>query len=81
MSQGFEKCYSEQTLFIKTKEGGKILIVSLYVDDLIFTGNDEIMFAEFKSSMLKEFDMTDLGRMRYFLGFEVLQTSDGIYMY
>ncbi|KAL9429389.1 hypothetical protein AB3S75_031241 [Citrus x aurantiifolia] len=81
VSQGFEKCYSEQTLFIKTKEGGKILIVSLYVDDLIFTGNDEIMFAEFKSSMLKEFDMTDLGRMRYFLGIEVLQTSDGIYMY
>ena len=81
VSQGFKKCYSEQTLFIKTKEGGKILIVSLYVDDLIFTGNDEIMFVEFKSSMLKEFDMTDLGRMRYFLGIEVLQTSDGIYMY
>lgn len=39
------------------------------------------MFAEFKSSMLKECDMTDLGRMRYFLGIEVLQTSDGIYMY
>lgn len=78
--EGFEKCHSEHTLFTKTKEGGKILIVSLYVDDLIFTGNDEVMFAEFKSSMLREFDMTDLGKMRFFLGIEVLQSSDGIYI-
>ncbi|CAL5432597.1 unnamed protein product [Camellia sinensis] len=80
ISEGFEKCYSEHTLFIKTNKGGKILIVSLYVDDLIFTGNDELMFAEFKNSMLREFDMTDLGRMRFFLGIEVLQRSDGIYI-
>lgn len=66
VSQGFERCYSEQTLFIKTKEGGKIIIVSLYVDDLMFIGNDEFMFDDFKSSMIKEFDMTDLGRMRFF---------------
>ncbi|CAL9005605.1 unnamed protein product, partial [Prunus brigantina] len=80
ISEGFEKCYSEHTLFIKTNKGGKILIVSLYVDDLIFTGNDELMFVEFKNSMLREFDMTDLGRMRFFLGIEVLQRSDGIYI-
>ena len=52
----------------------------LYVDDLIFTGNDEIMFAEFKKSMMLEFDMTDLGKMRYFLGIEVMQRSDGIFI-
>lgn len=81
MSEGFEKCYSEHTLFVKTNEIGKILIVSLYVDGLIFTGNDEMMFTEFKNSMLRDFDMTDLGKMRYFLGIEVLQTSEGIYIY
>jgi len=51
---------------IKTTIEGKILIISLYVDDLMFTGNDELMFDEFKNSMLREFDMTDLGRMRFF---------------
>ena len=61
ISEGFEKCYSEHTLFTKTNKRGKILIVSLYVDDLIFTGNDELIFAEFKNSMLREFDMTHLG--------------------
>jgi hypothetical protein len=52
----------------------------LYVDDLIFTGNDETLFSSFKHSMMKEFDMTDLGRMRYFLGLEVLQRADGIFI-
>ncbi|CAL9025584.1 unnamed protein product, partial [Prunus brigantina] len=45
---GFHKCPYEHTIFIKIGEGGKIMIVCLYVDDLIFIGNDETMFAEFK---------------------------------
>lgn len=49
-----------------------MLIVSLYVDDLLFAGNDELMFTEFKNSMKLEFDMTNLGKMKYFLGLEVL---------
>ena len=53
---------------------------SLYFDDLIFTGNDELMFTEFKNSMKHEFDMTNLGKMRYFLGLEVLQRSDGVFI-
>ena len=52
----------------------------LYMDDLIFIGNDEIMFVEFKKSMMLEFDMTNLGKMRYFLGIEVMQRSDGIFI-
>ena len=78
--EGFQRCHSEQTLFTKSGEGGKILIVSVYVDDLIFTGDDELMMADFKRSMMREFDMSDLGRMRFFLGIEVLQNSDGIYI-
>jgi hypothetical protein len=47
--------------------------VCLYIDDLIFIGNDEIMFEHFKKSMMVEFDMSDLSKMMYFLGIEVLQ--------
>ena len=56
---------------------GKVLIVSLYVDDLIFTGNFSILF---KSTMKKKFEMRDLGLMKYFLGIEVSQTDDGIFI-
>jgi len=38
------------------------------------------MFLEFKNSMVREFDMKDLGKMKYFLGFEVLQGPDGIHI-
>ena len=72
-------CLNEHTLFTKLK-GGKILIVSLYVDDLIFTGNDRSMCDEFKNSMMLEFDMSNLGRMKHFLGVKVKQCSDGIFI-
>ena len=72
-------CATRRFLGLREKED-IILIVSLYVDDLIFTGNDELMFAKFKSSMKHEFDMTDLGKMRYFLGLEVMQRINGIFL-
>lgn len=43
MKEGFEKCPHEHTLFVRRMDGGKMLIVCLYVDDLIFTRNDESM--------------------------------------
>ena len=80
MKGGFEKCDYEHTLFIQRGKEAKVLIVSLYVDDLMFTGNDELIFTEFKNSMKNEFDMTYLDKMRYFLGLEVLQKSSGIFI-
>ena len=54
------------------------MIFLLYVDDLIFTGNLSIDM--FKSTMKKEFEMTDLGLMKYFLGIEVTQNEKGIFI-
>lgn len=68
------------TLYLKHSSVGKILIVCLYVDDLIYNGNDEFLFTSFKHSMMQEFDMSDLGKMRYFLGLEVLQQDNGIFL-
>lgn len=68
---GFNRCSSEPTLYTKMNEEGEILIVCLYVDDLIVTGNLSIDL--FKADMKKEFEMTDLGLMKYFLGIKVNQ--------
>ena len=58
----------------------KVLIVSVYVDDLILTRDGKDMMSDFKSSMMRVFDKTDLGSMRFFLGIEVLQKPDGIFI-
>lgn len=80
IKEGFTNSSNEQTLFIK-KIGGNILIVSVYVDDLLFTGNNDELLEEFKCSRKREFDMTDLRRMRYFLGIEVIQKpEEGIFI-
>lgn len=75
----FACCSSEHTLF-KKQVRGNILVVSLYVDDLIFTENSRAICEEFKHSMQLEFDMTDLGKMRHFLGIEVIQNEAGIFI-
>ncbi|KAJ0847396.1 putative RNA-directed DNA polymerase [Helianthus annuus] len=77
--EGFQKSQYDHTLFIK-KVWNKVIMVSLYVDDLIYTGNDKKFCEEFSRSMKKEFDMTDLGQMKYFLGVEVQQNQNYISM-
>ena len=44
---GFDKCDGEPTLYIKVSDG-KILILVLYVDDLIFMGSDDFLITDFK---------------------------------
>jgi hypothetical protein len=78
ISVGFNRSPSEPTLYTKVNQEGKILIVCLYVDDLIFTG--DLSVDDFKNAMKTEFEMTDLGLMKYFLGIEVDQSDDGIFI-
>ncbi|PKI72952.1 hypothetical protein CRG98_006652 [Punica granatum] len=64
----------EEEVYVEKPPG---LVVA---DDLIFTGNSSSMAREFKQSMEKEFEMTDYGLMRYFLGIEVQQCEDGVFI-
>ncbi|KAJ1691007.1 hypothetical protein LUZ63_015162 [Rhynchospora breviuscula] len=73
----FKQCPYEHALYVKENKGN-LLYVALYVDDLIFMGNDEKMIKEFKEVMTREFEMTDLGLMKYFLGLEVRQEKTWI---
>lgn len=56
------------------------MIISLYVDDLIYTRNDVDMCFEFKEIMKQDFEMTDLGQMKFFLGIEINQSDTGIFI-
>eukprot|EP00253_Pinus_taeda_P012431 PITA_12431 len=49
---------------------GKLLITVLYVDDLILTGDDQLI-KSCKEDLAREFEMKDMGLMHYFLGMEL----------
>lgn len=78
IKSGFCRSNIEPTLYTKVNEQEHILIVCLYVDDMIFTGDFEI--DEFKATMMKEFGMIDLGLTKYFLGIEVEQSEKWIFI-
>ena len=80
LQHGCERCFYEHTLFTKSKDSGRILIVSLYVNDLIYTKNDDIRCDGFKTSMILEFDVTNLEKMKYFFGVEILQNAHVIFV-
>lgn len=73
----FTKCAKEPSLFRKqTKE--YLLLVAVYVADLLVTGTSLDAIQEFKKEMTTKFEMSDLGKLTYYLGIEVIQSSDGI---
>ena len=76
---GFVGSQSEATLYVKDT-AGESLIVSIYVYDMLMTGSKIELIQRFKHEMEKIFEMRDLGFMKYFLGLEVLQSSDEIFI-
>ncbi|XP_076901931.1 uncharacterized protein LOC143556522 [Bidens hawaiensis] len=73
---GFNRCAQDPAVY-KLKNSFT-LIVGVYVDDLIVTGTNEKKINDFKKKMKMVFDMSDLGRLCYYLGIEVDQDGDGI---
>ncbi|CAJ2652499.1 unnamed protein product [Trifolium pratense] len=72
---GFKKCPYEHALYVK-KNDSNMLLVALYVDDIIFLGNNGQMIEEFKGTMTREFEMTDLGaKLSKFDGGERVEAS------
>ncbi|XP_031250562.1 uncharacterized protein LOC116108453 [Pistacia vera] len=55
-------------------------MVPLYVDDLLITRSNSKELNQFKTAMQNEFEMTDLGQMTYFLGMEISQSPNGIFV-
>ena len=78
INNGLNKDINDPTLYVKTYQQGKMLMVCLYVDDMIYSSN--LMLEDIKTVMKKEFEITDLGLMKYFLGLEVTQTNQGIFI-
>ena len=77
---GYKQSNSDHTLFLK-RVRDKITCLIIYVDDMIITGNDEKEITDLKAKLFQEFEMKDLGILKYFLGIEVLRSKQGIFIH
>ncbi|GJT45781.1 putative ribonuclease H-like domain-containing protein [Tanacetum coccineum] len=69
----------DKTLFIK-KNSRDIILVQVYVDDIIFGSTKKAWCDEFEVLMKGEFEMSAMGELTFFLGLQVKQKPDGIFI-
>ncbi|GJR91056.1 putative ribonuclease H-like domain-containing protein [Tanacetum coccineum] len=79
IENGFRRGTIDKTLFIK-KDKGDILLVQVYVDDIIFGSTKKSLCDEFEGLMHKRFQMSSIGELTFFLGLQVQQKEDGIFI-
>jgi hypothetical protein len=76
---GFRKGSANNNLYIEVSQGN-ILLIDVYVDDIIFGSDDDRLSQKFAKDMQNEFEMSLLGEISLFLGLQICQSNQGIFI-
>ena len=76
-AMGYKQCNGDHTVFYKHSRR-KITVLAVYVDDIIISGDDEMEIKCLKGNLSREFEVKDLGQLKYFLGIEIARNPKGI---
>jgi hypothetical protein len=76
---GFRKGSADNNLYIKVTQDS-ILLIEVYVDDIIFGSTDDRLSQKFAKDMHNEFEMSLLGELSFFLGLQIRQRNQGIFI-
>jgi hypothetical protein len=76
---GFRKGSAKNNLYINVSQGN-ILLIEVYVDDIIFGSDDDRLIHKFAKDMQNEFEMSLLGELFLFLGHQIYQRNQGIFI-
>ncbi|GKA71068.1 putative ribonuclease H-like domain-containing protein [Tanacetum coccineum] len=79
LKNGYRRGTIDKTLFIK-KDKHDIILVQVYVDDIIFGSTKKSWCDEFEALMKSRFQMSSMGELTFFLGLQVKQKEDGIFI-
>nr|GEW47576.1 retrovirus-related Pol polyprotein from transposon TNT 1-94 [Tanacetum cinerariifolium] len=79
LENGFRRGIIDKTLFIK-KDKCDILLVQVYIDDIIFGSTKKSLCIEFEGLIHKKFQMSSMRELTFFLGLQVMQKDDGIFI-
>ena len=76
---GMQKRKSDYSVFHRNSQAG-IILLDVYVDDIIITGDDMAGISSLKSFLHGQFHIKDLGMLKYFIGVEVMRSKRGIFL-
>ncbi|KAM1528050.1 hypothetical protein ACFX1Z_017449 [Malus domestica] len=76
---GFQTTTSDPSLFVKPVDGA-IVVLLLYVDDIIITGNASSAIQQVVAALTNEFELKDLGPLHFFLGIQISKTAHGLFL-
>jgi hypothetical protein len=79
ISNAFKVGKVDPTLFNKTCNGD-LFVCQIYVDDIIFGSTNQKSCEEFSRVMMQKFEMSMMGELNYFLGFQVKQLKEGTFI-
>ncbi|GJX72224.1 putative ribonuclease H-like domain-containing protein [Tanacetum coccineum] len=79
LKNGYKRRTIDKTLFIK-KYKHDIMLVQVYVDDIIFGSTKRSWCGKFEALMKSRFQMSSMGELTFFLGLQVKQKKDGIFI-
>ncbi|GAA0151767.1 transmembrane signal receptor [Lithospermum erythrorhizon] len=79
LANGYTRGGTDKTLFIKYEES-KLMVAQIYVDDIIFGGMSDQLVQQFVQQMKSEFELSMVSELSYFLGFQVKQMKDSIFI-
>ena len=81
LNLGYKQSQGDHTLFIHHSVAtGGVTMLLVYVDDIAVTGNDDEGRNKLKECLINEFEIKELGRLKYFLGIEVAHSKEGIFI-
>ncbi|KAK1617346.1 hypothetical protein QYE76_022863, partial [Lolium multiflorum] len=80
LHDGFCMGTVDSTLFTKRVKGGGLFICQIYVDDIIFGGTNPNHNKAFEQLMTRKFEMSMMGELKFFLGFQVRQLAKGTFI-
>ena len=79
-NMGYKQSQGNHILFVEHSNFGGVTALLVYAEDIIMIGNNEKKRQTLRQCLTKEFEIKELGRLKYFLGIKVAHSKQGIFI-
>ena len=76
----YKQNQGDHTLFVRQSATRGVTTLLVYVDDIVVTRDDVEGMEKLRKCLIKDFEIKELGRLKYFFGIEVAYSKEGIFI-